>query len=104
MSNLNNWPISGSDGTAITVTATSTATLIGTDNRTAVAADVMIDNPGPNDVFVKAGGAGVVATLASVRVPAGGLQPYAKGSGNSYIAMITPAGSQAVVVHVGDGQ
>lgn len=99
---MKNWPIT-QDGQAVTATATSAATALA--GATVVAAeDVMIDNPGPNDVYVRAGGSTVAATLASLRVPAGSLQPYRKGAGTTHIAMITRSGSQAVVLHVGDGQ
>ena len=105
MSTDRNWPIYGGDGTAITATATSAATLIANTPAAVMAEDVMIDNPGTVDVYVKAGPDNtVVASLTSVRVPAGSLQPYAKGPGNSYLAVRTASGSQAVVVHVGSGQ
>lgn len=105
MSTDRNWPIYGSDGIAITATATSAATLIASTPAALMAEDVMIDNPGLLDVYVKAGSDNsVVATLTSVRVPAGSLQPFAKGAGNGYLAVRTSSGSQAVTVHCGDGQ
>ena len=105
MSTDRNWPIYGGDGTAITATSTSAATLIASTPAAVMAEDVMIDNPGLVDVYVKAGPDNtVVATLNSVRVPAGSLQPYAKGAGNAWLAIRTASGSQAVLVHCGTGQ
>lgn len=99
-----NWPINRADGTPITATATSAATQIASAAGDIAATDVMIDNPGPLDVYVKSGATNAVAaTLNSMRVPAGSLQPYAKGAGHSFIALRTASGSQAVVVHVGEG-
>lgn len=101
---MKNWPITGSDGVPITATTSSAVTLVASSDVHRVAADVMIDNPGPLDVFVKAGGAGAAATLTSMRVPAGSLQPYAKGADATHIAVITASGTQAIVVHLGEGQ
>ena len=100
-----NWAIYGADGVPITATSASAVTTIGTDDRSTQAEDVMIDNPGPLDVYVKSGpsSSGLTATIASVRVPAGGLQPFQKGAGNKYLAVVTASGSQAIVVHCGDG-
>jgi hypothetical protein len=100
-----NWAIYGSDGIPITATSTSAVTLIGTDDTRLQAEDVMIDNPGSLDVYVKAGPvlAGLAATLNSVRVPANSLQPFAKGAGAKYLAVYCPGGSQGIVVHIGDG-
>lgn len=99
-----NWPIFYADGVPITATATSAATLIESATPRIAGEDVLIDNPGPLDVFVKAGGSTVVATVTSVRVPGGSLQPYRKGADTTHLAVISPDGSQAIVVHVGDGQ
>ena len=100
---MNNWPIYGDDGIAINVTAASAATLVATDHAGREAQDVMIDNPGPNDVFVKAGGVGAEASLTSIRVPANSLQPFRKGP-HTHLAFRTASGTQAVVVHKGEGQ
>ena len=100
---MKNWPISGDDGLQVNVTAASAAVLVTDDARETVSDDVMIDNPGPNDVFVKAGGPEVAASTLSVRVPAASLQPYRKGN-HSHLALVCRGGqSQTVVVHVGDG-
>jgi hypothetical protein len=102
---MNNWPISGADGVSCSAGPASAVTLIATSTRDIGATDVMIDNPGPLDIYVKAGpDSSVVATLHSVRVPANSLQPFAKGAGNDYLAGITASGTQAFTVHVGDGQ
>lgn len=102
---MKNWPIV-LDGTPVAVTASSQRIAVGTDQRGAAAEDLLIDNPGPADVYVRAGDDTVTATAtASVRVPAGSLQPYRKGQGTTHLALVCAAGqSQGVVVHVGDGQ
>ena len=104
---MKNWPIgTGEDGVQVNVTATSQAVALvtGDDNRKLISEDVMIDNPGPNDVFVKAGNAATTATDLSMRVPAGSLQPFRKGN-TTHIALKCKAGlTQTVVVHVGEGQ
>lgn len=104
MSCMKNWPAYAADGTPITATASSTPTLIASTATAIAAEDIMVDNPGPQDVFIKAGGASVVATENSVRVPGSSLQPYRKGAGATHLAVISPGGAQAIVVHVGDGQ
>lgn len=100
-----NWAINGgSDGKAVNVTATSQTVLLADDMGEYLSPDVMVDNPGPNDVFVVAGDASAVATTLSMRVPAGSIQPYEKGA-TKYLALVCKAGqTQAVVVHVGRGQ
>lgn len=100
---LNNWPIYGPDGISITATAASAATLVAADPRGVNAEDVMLYNPGPLAVYVRAGGADVVATLQSMFVPPQTLQPFAKGSA-THIAAITAGGSQPFTVWVGEGQ
>ncbi len=100
---MNNWPIE-EDGIPVTATATSQAVEIAQDSRELILQDVLIDNPGPNDVFVKAGNQFTQATINSVRVPPGSLQPYRKGN-TTHLALVCRAGqTQAVVIHVGVGQ
>jgi hypothetical protein len=100
---MKNWPIYGDDGISVNVTAASAATLVATSAARVQAEDVMIDNPGPVDVYVKAGDATATATLTSLRVPAGSLQPFRKGAA-THLALRTSSGNQAVVIHVGEGQ
>jgi hypothetical protein len=103
MSTANNWPCHGPDGIPVTANTASAVVPLVSDGRAVQAQDVMVDNPGPLDVYIKAGGADAVATLTSVRVPAGSLQPFAKGPGNTHLPLRTASGSQAVVIHLGDG-
>lgn len=104
--NGQNWPINtGREGIPITASSVSVPTDLsqGDGVRARAYPDVLIDNPGPADVYVAAGGANVVATTLCVRVPAGSLQPFEKG-GASHIAVVCDTGiTQRVVVHVGDG-
>ncbi len=103
---LPNWPIVRA-GTAATAVAAGVSVPLrsGSDPTRATAHDVLIDNPGPNDVWALAGDAAVQATTLCVRVPAGSLQPYRVGL-STHLSLCT-AGSgltQACVVHLGDGQ
>lgn len=69
---------------------------------TLMAPDVLIDNPGPNDVFVQAGDANVDASQLCMRVPANSLQPFQKGQ-TEWIAAYCANGSQAILIHVAEG-
>lgn len=100
---LNNWSIGAADGVALTATTTSVASAIASTPAAINATDVMIDNPGPSDVYVKSGGSDAVATVNSMRVPANSLQPFFKGSGATHLAIIVASGTQAIVVHCGVG-
>lgn len=103
MSDDKNWPAYRSDGQSVDVTEVSSTLQIAQDAREVQCSDVMIDNPGPHDVFVKAGNAGVSATELSVRVPAFSMQPFRKGE-CAYLALKCRAGLvQTVTVFVGDG-
>lgn len=105
MASTNNWPINvGSDGTAVTVTETSATIDIKSTAEREQLSDIMVDNPGPNDVFVRAGATGVTATPTSMRVPPGSVQPYYVGGASKLALICSPGLTQAVVVHVGSGQ
>ena len=101
----NNWPINtGRPGVQIAATATSQSVRIALDGGQVAADDVMIDNPGPNDVFIAAGGPAEVATTLSMRVAAGTMQPFQKGH-TTHLAVVCRAGqTQTIVAHVGIGQ
>lgn len=107
---MKNWSIAtGREGYAITATAVSSVTNIKQGGAIEQAGtDVMIDNPGPLDVYVQAWDKAsadanlAVATLRGVRVPANSLQPYFVGD-RTHLAVITASGTQPIVVHVGDG-
>ena len=92
------------DGLTLTATAASSAAALpGDPALVAAAQDVMLWNPGPLPIYVRAGAADVVATQQSMLVPPGTLQPFAKGSA-THIAAITAGGSQPFMVWVGEGQ
>lgn len=63
--------------------------------------DIMVDNRGAADCYVKAGDANVVATSSSLRVPAGVAVIYDKGQ-YGYLAIIG-ANATTVVLHLGEG-
>lgn len=89
------------DGQALTATgATQPHALTGLNVDHAT--DVMIDNPGPVDVFIRTGPSNAVATAVSKRVPAGAQVVYDKGNG-THIALLSAGADQAVVVHVSRG-
>jgi hypothetical protein len=65
--------------------------------------DILIDNPGPYDVRVKAGKAGVAAsTTLSMRIAAGEKGVYRKGSA-THLAVVSINGNQAITVFSGSG-
>ena len=99
----NNWPALLA-GIAATAVAGGTLVPLRADTPVRDGECVMVDNPGPNDVYLLAGGPGVVATTLCLRVPAASLQPYFVGQA-THASLCCAAGlSQAVVVHVGAGQ
>jgi hypothetical protein len=99
------------DGIKFTVTATSQVVdlLVNGDDGALVKAsdDVMIYNPGPYTVFVKAG-AGTTATpmgsgsVVSMPVPPATMQPFKKGR-TTFLSLVAVGGSQDVGVFVGNG-
>ena len=102
---LPNWSSGGVDGVSITATSSSGVTQIASTSSQINSTSIMVDNPGPYDVYIKTGGTNIIAaTNLSLRVPAGSMQPFTKGAGSSYIAVISPSGNQPIVVFVGEGQ
>ena len=105
MSAIKNWPIStGRDGVVVAATPAGLATRVvpAGDTGQLVSEDVMIDNPGPADVFAQAGGPNTVATALSFRIPANSLQPVRKDQ-TTHIALYCASGTQNCIVHVGEG-
>jgi hypothetical protein len=99
---MNNFPITA-DGQALTATAVSAPQpFAGAAERAAAAQDVLIYNPGPLAIHVRAGAADVVATTASMLVPPNSLQAFAKGSA-THIAALSESGSQPYTVWIGEG-
>ncbi len=88
------------DGQVLSATgASQRVALVGNSRST----DVMIDNrSGSSSVYVRAGGADVVATTFSMRIPPGAKEPFAIGHA-THIAYLADS-SATVVVHRGDGQ
>lgn len=98
-----NWPAYGDDGVQITVTSVSAATLIADKAIERMGEDIMVYNPGPYFVHIKAGDVTSVATSRSIPVPPETLSPYRKGPGATHLAAICPSGNQAIVVFAGEG-
>lgn len=103
MSSMKNWPAYGDDGISITAGTTTAATQIADTTAKALAEDVMVFNPGPLFVRIKTGGPDVAATAQSVPVPPQTFSAFAKGAGNTHIAVICPEGNQQIIVFVGEG-
>ena len=91
------------NGQRITAATTSAATaLAGTAMRVMSARDVLVYNPGPYIVYIKAGDAGAVADDTCAPVPPLALWAYGKGP-NTHVALVAPDGDQDVLVIVGEG-
>jgi hypothetical protein len=91
------------DGQQITAGPTSAvAALAGDANRVLAAQDILLWNPGPYEVTVRAGGTDAVATAVSPVLPAGALWAYRKGA-STHLATRCASGSQAIVVWLGEG-
>lgn len=84
------------------VTATTSSSVTSLSGAARFGRDVMIDNPGPNDVYVRSGDDAAVATTACMRILAGEKGAYFKGS-HTHLAVISPDGNQPITVFVGDG-
>lgn len=89
------------NGTTITATALSVAHDLGVGAH--LQSDIMIINMGPQDVYVRAGQAGVAATTSSMRIMAGEKGTYSKGQA-THLAVLSPNGDQAITVFLGSGQ
>lgn len=91
------------DGVAINVTAVSAATQLNADiNVAASAPDVLIDNRGNADCYIKFGAADVTTTAAlGLRVPSGSIAIYGKANA-THMAVIGASATQ-LVVHLGEG-
>lgn len=91
------------DGVAIAVTAASAVTQLNPDlNIAASAPDVLIDNRGNSDCYIKFGSADVSASAAlGLRLPAGSIAIYGKANA-THIAVIGAAAT-SLVVHLGEG-
>jgi len=107
-SNSKNWTASGPDGISLVTSTTSTVTQICTTDSAAMARDVMIENRGASDVYVKTGSASnITATSLSLRVPAGQYRIFEKGMtggvANTYLAYLAASGTPQIVVYLGEG-
>lgn len=90
-------------GKTIAVGTSNAATQLDADlNMAASASDVLIDNRGPADAYVLFGSSQAAATAATaVRIPAGSIAIYGKGSA-THIATIAGAAT-TLTVHLGEG-
>lgn len=88
----------GADGISIAVTATSAATQVALDQYAVQCEDIVVQNIGANPVYIKTGGASIVATALSIMVPAGWREVFRKGSGATHIAALCDAGKTSTLV------
>ena len=86
-------------GQAITAGTASAPTAL-SGAAVAAARDVLIWNPGPNLVHVRAGDASVVADLTCAPVPPGTLWVYSKAA-HTHLATRAVGSPQAIVVILG---
>jgi hypothetical protein len=91
------------DGLTIPVNTVSTATQLHADLTIAAAApDMLVDNRGGADCYMKAGAADVSTTVGTgIRIPAGSMGLYGKGNA-THVAFKGDAAT-SVVVHLGEG-
>lgn len=88
------------DGTSVTSTTASSTVALPT--TTYSSENIMIDNPGPYSVYVRAGASTVTASTLSMRISPGEKSAYRKGT-STHIAVISPEGTQTIVVYLGEG-
>ena len=94
----------GDDGVLVPVTAASATTPLHTNpNMARAAQDVLVDNRGTADAYIRVGDDTVSASTLCVRVPAGAVLAFSKGQ-FTHIAAITASGTTSLVVHLGEGQ
>lgn len=93
------------DGQVVSVTTSSQVVVLGVSGSSALrakaAGELMLDNRGGADCYVRAGGADAVATTASARVPAGAIMIFGKANA-SHLAVIGAAAT-TLVVYAGEG-
>lgn len=87
------------NGQAISATTSSAVHSI---DPTGSSEDVLIYNPGPNTVYVRAGTGGTVATSASMPIVEGEKGSFYKAA-STHLAVLSANGTQAIWVKVGTG-
>lgn len=90
------------DDDGLAVTAVAAGNRVTLPEGSAGEPDIMIDNPGPKSVLVRAGGATVVTSATSMRIAPGEKSAYNKGEA-MYLALAGVGGDQDVVIHIGSG-
>lgn len=83
-------------------TSTAVTALVGTPARLLAATDLLLYNPGPNVVHVRAGAADVTADATCAPLPSGALWAYAKGQ-STHLATLAIGSAQQILVIVGRG-
>src|SRR5690349_14661270 len=84
----------------VSVTNVSAATALGAASRT----QVLVDNAGPQPVFVEFGTSGVTAVVAtSMRIPVGAIMTFTIDQTVTHIATITASSTSTLYVTVGQG-
>ena len=93
----------GDDGTLVAVGGASAVVALPSDAFSAAAPAIAVYNRGAANAHVKVGNASVAATSLSVLVPAGTVQTFERGVGNTHLAAICPGNTTELVVWLGDG-
>lgn len=76
---------------------------LGAGAHVPVARDVMIDNRGAVDAYIRFGDASVtVAAATGMRVPPGAMFIFGK-SASTHVAVAVNSGAPSLVVHLGEG-
>ena len=91
------------DGVTCTANSASAVTQIASTPSDIASPDVLIYNPGPNDIRIRTGIAGVAASAASMPIPAGAMMTLRKEAGSTHISGYCATGTQAFSVWCGEG-
>lgn len=95
-----NFPISEQGLPLSAVSGASTTYDVSASNR--YSPDILIYNPGPATVYIRAGAADVSANVLSMPIPPKTKEVYRKGL-STHLAVISSSGSQEILVFFGEG-
>lgn len=99
----NNFPAYAADGFGMIVSDVSTRLQIVISAVDRQKTDLLLDNRGTEDLFVRAGDAAVAATTVSIRLPAGAMMTLGRGGATHVAAVARPGKTSSLVVHLGEG-
>ena len=100
---MSNFTATRAGKTIAVTTGSAPAVPISDDATASGATEVLVDCRGDYDVAFMFGGPDVTVTWATgIRIPAGSVAPFGKGSA-THIAVIAKDGASSVTLHVGTG-